>query len=163
MSLTPIRVEIDQTLGEQRIGRIAGRFARMEDVLQGDAVRALIGDAMRQQFATRGRWGGTPWARLKSSTVRRKRLEGTYGKGALRRTDRLYRAATEPGDAPHSRLRLFKNKVRFDITLRYAAAHQRGTKRMPARQIIPEQMPPEFIGKLRNIVRGYLIEGRLGR
>lgn len=163
MSLSPIRVEIDRTLGEQKIGRIAGRFARMEDVLRGGAIRSLIGEAMERQFASKGRWGGTPWPRLKSSTVRRKMLDGTYGKGALRRTDKLYLAATNPGHAPYSRLRLFKSKVRFDITLRYAAAHQRGTSRMEQRQIIPEQMPPEFIDKLRNIVRGYLIEGRLGR
>lgn len=162
MSLVPVNVEIDNTQGEQRIARIRGRFAKPQEALQGDAFRALVADAMRKQFASRGRWGGNQWARLKPATVRRKMMMGVYRKGTLRRTDRLYRAATHPGESGDSQIRLFKNKIRFDLRVEYASAHQGGTKRMVAREIIPDSMPEEFIGKLRNIVRGYLIGGRVG-
>lgn len=151
---------IDAEAAERRFARIAGRFARFGPGVA-DRVEALFHAAMRKQYQSRGRWGGMRWANLKSETVRRKKLAGTYHKGVLRHSDRLFDAAVH-GVRPDFDMEIENDAVRAVIRVPYAARHQEGTKRMVARPLIPDPMPDSFLSDLRNVISGYLFEVELG-
>jgi hypothetical protein len=139
----------------QRIARIQGRFARFGPGVA-DRVEALIHNAMRQQYATRGRWGGARWANLKPATVVRKRLAGTYHKGVLRDSDRMFDALVH-GVRPDFDMDVTNEGATAVVNVPHAVRHQTGTKHMVARPPIPEPMPDSFLTDLKNIVSGYLI------
>lgn len=152
-------IEVNQIEAEEverRIARIAGRFARFGPGVA-DRIERLIHDAMQKQYQTRGRWGGARWANLRPETVRRKKLAGTYHKGVLRHSDRLYDALVR-GSRPDFEMEVTDDTARAVVNVEYAALHQTGTKHMVARPPIPDPMPESFMDDLRNIVSGYFVE-----
>jgi phage gpG-like protein len=97
---------------------------------------AAVADDLRQmiaeQFATEGAAGGTPWAPLATSTLRKSRRARS---GILNLTGALLGSLTDPG-APGHVEQTDSGQLLFGSTLPYAGFHQTGTRRMPARPII---------------------------
>jgi hypothetical protein len=156
----PARVRIASGEGEQRIARIRGRFASLQPVMEGP-LRELFRQFAIQQWKTRGSYGGSPWAPLKASTIAKKKKEGTYRWGTLKSSKRLYESLAHR-DHEDFYMRATNRGVTFGTRVPYAFRHQEGTPHMVAREIIPEEMPEDFMRKLRNIVTGYIVDAELG-
>jgi phage gpG-like protein len=107
-------------------------------VALGDNTDALaaVADDLRQmiadQFSTEGAAGGTPWAPLAPSTLRKSRRTRS---GILNLTGALLGSLTGPG-APGHVEETNGRQLLFGSALPYAAFPQTGTRRMPARPII---------------------------
>lgn len=157
MSLARLLVEIDHEPARKKLTRLQGKFANFKPVMEGP-VRELVRKALIQQFRTRGGYGGKKWAPLKQSTIERKRDLGVLSLGPLKRTRRLYLAATSR-DHPDQEVRVGKDGFFFRINLPYGILHQVGSPggRMPAREVVPDPMPEEFMQELRKSIRGYLV------
>jgi phage gpG-like protein len=100
-----------------------------------DALAAVAGDLRQMvadQFATEGTAGGTPWAPLAPSTLRKSRRTRS---GILNLTGALLGSLTDPGASGHVE-ETDGSQLLFGSALAYAGFHQTGTRRMPARPII---------------------------
>ena len=100
-----------------------------------DALAAVADDLrqmMAEQFATEGAAGGTPWAPLAPSTLRKSRRTRS---GILNLTGALLGSLTDPG-APGHVEQIDSGQLLFGSGLPYAGFHQTGTRRMPARPIV---------------------------
>jgi phage gpG-like protein len=95
-----------------------------------------LADDLRQviaeQFTTEGAAGGTPWAPLAPSTLRKSRRTRS---GILNLTGALLGSLTDPG-APGHVEQTDSGQLLFGSALPYSGFHQTGTRRMPARPII---------------------------
>lgn len=97
---------------------------------------------LKRQMDSEGSWGGDPWEPLSPSYA-------------------AYKAATRPGrpmlwyDGPLRRAVFAPRRIARPDSLELvieepkAAFHQEGTRRMPARPIIPERMPEKALEELR--------------
>lgn len=89
---------------------------------------------MGAQFASEGGWGGQAWAPLSPHYAVWK-AQHYPGKTILIREGAMRRAASEPRrEATPRTLTLWIDDPKVD-------RHQEGTDRMPARPLIPEQLP----------------------
>lgn len=92
------------------------------------ALREIADDfreMVAEQFATQGRAGGTPWAELASSTLRRRRGAGA---GILYLTGALFRSLVEPGARAHVE-EIGGASLTLGSSLPYALFHQTGAGR----------------------------------
>lgn len=89
------------------------------------------------QFQSAGAYGGTPWAPLAESTLRKRRGSSAQ---ILVDTGTLIDSLTVPG-APHQIVeRVGAWEVEVGTDLFYAALHQSGTRNMPARELVTDEM-----------------------
>jgi hypothetical protein len=139
---------------------VLGRWGRYQKVFE-TRVIPLLAEFFEDQFATEGSAGGEPWEPLKPTTLMRKKQLGFADKGILRRKDKLYDALTsrERGTTGR-RIQINQKGLRMIVTLKYGALHQEGSPggRIPARVLVPDPMPDEFMGKLRKMISGYLLD-----
>lgn len=89
----------------------------------------LIGESAALQIASAGARGGKPYAPLARATERYKRKHFP-GKAVLRRTDEMFRLA-----ASGKNFEANADGVTLRVTLKRALLHQKGTRRMPAREV----------------------------
>ncbi len=92
------------------------------------ALREIADDfreMVAEQFATQGSAGGTPWAPLAASTLRRRRGAGV---GILYVTGALLRSLVEPGARAHIE-EIDGGSISLGSSLPYALFHQTGTGR----------------------------------
>lgn len=152
-----IFLSVDDRAAQQRLARIRGRFARFDNsVLQ--LLEREFAEFGRRQFATRGLHGGKRWANLKSSTVRRKKDAGTYSRGVLRDTMAMYKMIADKTSSDRDWQRTDRG-ARVTFGLARLGFHQSGTSRMVPREVYPDPLPDTLLSRIRNIVRGYIIEG----
>jgi phage gpG-like protein len=113
------------TVSSQNFDRALDNFQAV--LADNSEALAAVADDLRQmiaeQFATEGAAGGTPWAPLAPSTVRRTR--GARG-GILYATGALLGSLTDPG-APGHVEQLDEQSLLFGSELPYAIYHQTGT------------------------------------
>lgn len=161
----PDRLEIliNDAVGQKKFARLNHLFANPMPVLQ-NPVRALVKDAMRQQFESEGEWGGDPWQELADSTMaERGRLGFAPAHPILERTGILFDAFQgKMSGGTGGKITVSKNEFTLQVVnLPQAQAHQRGfPPHLPARPIIPEPMPRSFIDSLRSILSGYIVRAR---
>lgn len=106
---------------------------------------------MGQQFDTEGDWGGEPWAPLAESTIAEKAAHGG-GTSILIDTGAMRRAAGQPQRvATPSSLTL----TIVDPKIGY---HQDGTDRMPARPVIPAELPVTAEAELEAAAEAYIAD-----
>lgn len=98
---------------EASLGDYSAAFAAIADD---------FGDMVAEQFATQGESGGTPWADLAPSTLRRKKSGG----GILNDTGALLRSLVDP-EAPDHVETGDKLSLEIGTDLPYAMFHQVGT------------------------------------
>ncbi|MBI4166220.1 MAG: phage virion morphogenesis protein [Acidobacteria bacterium] len=99
---------------------------------------AEIRAAAREQFATQGRSGGTPWP------ARRNRTLSTIHRPLLQRSGLLLASLTEEFNPAHvERLDVDERGIPylvFGTAVRYSRFHQEGTRTIPQRQLLTPQM-----------------------
>lgn len=151
------RVEIDTSAGRQRLARIRGRFENVW-IASELSIRELVREFLELQFETEGRYGQEPWAPLSRWTLAKKNGRGSI----LIDKGNMYRRLTTPGSRSID-MGVRGKTIRATIRDRIASIHQTGAdysngRKLVARPLVPEDMPPAFIRDLRNIITGYVLE-----
>lgn len=95
-----------------------------------ELVKPVAADVEEEQFGSQGEGA---WPPLADSTIRRKE-SGGWPMDPLVRTGDLKGSLVDPGRAADSGPR----HLIYGTDVDYAAFHQEGTTRMPARQLIPD-------------------------
>jgi len=156
---TEVIFEVDKALLE--FNDIAMRFRNFYPVLRGRMDKA-VRDYLYRRFHSNG---NGEWAPLNPSYASFKRARGAR-KRTLQYSGEMMEAFTAIAGHPHQILvlenNLYVRTVDEEVGGR-ARGHQRGYSpaqpRLPRRAIIPDEFPTEFIDKLKNIVRDYVIRG----
>jgi hypothetical protein len=162
---------IDDSRAMRKYARLLNRFSNMRPVM-GGPVKQLVRRFINDQFNTRGAAGGHPWKALADETIRQKarmmRTGDAVSMAPLRLTDAMRKSLLGRGPAGSFEERVspqgysLRTLVRSDDERQfpYPASHATGTAdgHVPARPIIPEQMPQGFMRELRRLTRGWLIE-----
>lgn len=117
---------------------------------------------MKEQFESEGGWGGDPWAPLSDDYAQRKAMLHP-GRGILYATGDLRRAASLPKRrvSPRSmQLIVDDADMRHGAKVPRAVAgyHQWGTDAMPARPIVPEELPLEAGEEVRTAAEAWIDE-----
>ena len=152
-----IRTQIQAAAANRRLKDLKGRWASLQPVMEGP-VADLLRLYVMNQFRTAGAYGGTPWEELSPKTLRRHpdRI------GILRVSDTMYTSLL--GDDPQTSVfNVGSRSMEWGSEVPYAAVHQYGYRHIPARPIFAEPMPEDFMRKLRNLIKGYMVTGVLGR
>jgi hypothetical protein len=153
LSVTPALLELN---------RIAKRFSNFTPLMASKLDEA-VRDFMKRRFESEGQvGGGGRWVRLSPGYASFKRAT-VGGAKILQFSGSLMDAYTKRG-APHQVLRVGKDfyELTVDEVLGpRARGHQRGVQRtrLPRRAIIPPVLPKNFIGQLRSLIKGFVIEG----
>ena len=111
--------------------------------------RGIVVDWMRRHYDSKGAFGGEPWAAL-SPTYARWKATVRPGKPLLVFDGGLKRATLAP-DPSYS-----PQEMRLTIRARHAIYHQAGTRRMPARPIVPRRIPGAALRELERAVDDYV-------
>lgn len=116
------------------------RLLRMSDNLTDgrEAFRKVVRileRATRRQFASKGSYGGSPWAALKPETVARKRRLGQDAR-ILRATGALFESLVSETSSAHVQ-DIGRQTLRWGSSIRYGVYHQ--SRR--ARRVIPFRPP----------------------
>ncbi len=108
---------------DRSLGSFQGSLADLSPALReiADDFREMVAE----QFATQGSAGGTPWAELAPSTLRRRRSAGA---GILYVTGALFRSLVEPGARAHVE-EVGGGSLTLGSSLPYALFHQTGAGR----------------------------------
>lgn len=137
----------------------------------------------RRQFASEGRFGGTPWKPLAPSTIRARQKPGRGRGGILRDSNTLWSSLVHTG--PESIRLIEPDRYTRGTTVPYAASHQDGVKRtrrtrtgkrtgprrkyvtkkmrrtsLPRRPIIPDPMPEHISRTWEKILADYYAGGK---
>lgn len=121
---------------------------------------------IRRHKESGGRAFGHPWAPWAASTRMARLRKGNAARGVLDDSGKLYRslfAALRSG----RRLQIINGGVRLLLAPDDARErqkmfwHQRGTRFMPARQVVPEPLPRAFRATVRALARDFLLTGRV--
>lgn len=159
MSRIPVTV-ILQDEGAQRQARdVLGRFANYRAVMRGP-VRDLMQKAVRLQFETEGEFSGERWQELAPRTLDDKAKHPEWRQEILRRTDRLYDSLTSVTEDTDEEITA--TSYAFGTLVPWGRYHQSTEPRtkIPRRPFIPDELPQPYIVKLKNILAGYIVEGR---
>ena len=156
-----LQIFVDDRSAQQRLARLNGRFAKSKHGLDpatiGELERKFIAFAKRQ-FETQVAAGGQKWDKLAPRTLAMKAARGTLSKGILKDTEEMFRMLTASKHEDR-RWERSPNGAKVFFTMQRFRHHQEGTKRMPARPVYPDPLPPSFIQELKNTITGYLLEG----
>jgi phage virion morphogenesis protein len=145
--MTQVSIKIDdaavQAVFARAIARLGDLTPAMADI--GEYLQRRVDDGFRYEKDAYGQ----PWAKLASSTlrqkVRQKRiLKILQSRGTMRGT-LTYQAS--------------RDRVRVGFNVFYADFHQRGTKRMVKRQLLPDAargLPAQDAAMIVAIVQNYL-------
>jgi hypothetical protein len=158
-----VRTTLDITPALVRFQRIAGRFTNFVPVM-GGRVDVLARRLIKRQFDTEGRASGRGrWAPLTENYKKRRVFPD---RPLLRQTDELYNALVRRGDANQD---LILERNRYSLSVSEAAGrvrarfvgHQLGNPdyNLPARQMIPDPLPKNFIEQVRRAVKAYIVRG----
>lgn len=147
--------------GDRRVTQLLSEMADRASGIPA-TVWAKVGDVvsenMLEQFLTEGaHLGGKPWAPLSPPYLAYKLRNGLY-------PERL----TATGDMASSFIRrpmavetYGEREATFGSDDPKAAFHQRGTRKMPQRQIIDVDTNPDFADDVNSVLARYIFEDRL--
>jgi hypothetical protein len=153
------------------LAQLRGLSARLRD-LRPLAEQSIVPAAiamLRRHWDSKGAAFGHAWAPLAPSTMAARIRKGTAAKGPLRDTDSLFLALFRSVSSPNS-VRSINGGVRVALGLdegvdpidrAKARWHQKGTARMPARQVIPSPLPRSFRDLVRALAIDYVTTGRV--
>jgi hypothetical protein len=123
---------LDMSAIERAIEQMGGAFERPAELAR-PAVEEWIAETEREQFDTEGAAGASgPWQPLALSTAYRKAAEG-HGPRILERTGAMREVLTSL-DGIRGLVEASGDKITFRLPAP-ASYHQRGTDRMPAREV----------------------------
>lgn len=161
-----IRVEVAitrrLTKAEQQLMQLPNRLQNLRPFMK-QTVAPRVEAMLLRHWNSKGRAFGHPWAEWAAATLAKRTRKGNVSKGILRDTDHLFKALFRARSAD-SRLRSVPGGLRLALNtgVRYAIFHQLGTEVMPARQVIPDPLPPTFIRSIRALLKEFILTGRTG-
>jgi hypothetical protein len=153
------------------LAQLRGLSARLRD-LRPLAEQSIVPAAiamLRRHWDSKGAAFGHAWAPLAPSTMAARIRKGTAAKGPLRDTDSLFLALFRSVSSSNV-VRSTAGGVRVALGLDETASaldrmkalwHQKGTARMPARQVIPDPLPRSFRDLVRALTLDYVLTGRI--
>jgi phage gpG-like protein len=122
-----------EVFGDKQVERELLRIAKAPDMRKiAPRLRDYLQSVERSQFDSEGRTGSGGWAPLKPRTVASKTARGLDPR-ILRATNRLRKSLTNKTSGD-SVFEYDADSMLFGTRVPYAAFHQRGTRRMPARK-----------------------------
>lgn len=154
-----LRFEIEAAGVIRRYTDIIKRLLNMQPVLDFRVIQ-LAQEMFKDQFETEG---ASAWAPL-SEGYRARKERDRPGKTILRYDDLMFAALTQNLGADS----VFTQRaggtsvldINVDPDIGYWIFHQLGTDTMPARELLPDPLPPEFLSELKRVVRAYIVFGR---
>lgn len=158
-----VRVEVTMTRkltkAQQQLAELPNRLANLRPLMQKVVVPEV--DAMLlRHWNSKGAAFGRAWAAWAPATLIKRTRKGNVSKGILRDTDHLFKALFR-ARAADSRLRSVPGGIRLALNtgVRHAIFHQLGTETMPARQVIPDPLPPSFVRRIRALIKDFVLTG----
>lgn len=144
---------------ERELAALPGRLRNL-GALVALGVQPATMDLLRRHWNTRGAAFGHPWASLTRSTILARTRRGTIGKGPLRDTDTLFNAVFTQSA---TRIAITSTGARLSVSPRDPkwVFHQLGTRRMVARQVVPQPFPRSFRETIRSMARDYILTGQI--
>lgn len=180
-SIVEIQVNVAGAL--DKLSAAAKAAVNLKPVL-GGPINASIDELMRQQFDSEGAAMGTRWAPLAPVTLKLRERRGHGRGGILRDTNRLWASLTKLGLGPDALLVVTDASIERGTKLPYAQWQQTGYlsktfvvldkagnaiplkrktfKQIPARPIITEDIPPEFLADWQRMIAEFIAKGGLG-
>lgn len=133
-------------------------FALLGKDINVSAMEILANEALKR-VDQRFRSEGPTWAKLKPSTLKRRRNLGSVK--ILQDTGRLRNSIVAPQNAPGGIWAVAPNQIEVGSNLVYAATHQYGRGPIPARPYVPEEdeLAKPLQQKLERLLSA-LIEGK---
>lgn len=160
-----IRVEVNYkprlTRGEQALLALPGRLRGLRRLMiQG--IAPAVNRMLKRHWDSKGAAFGHAWAPWAPSTLAARIRKGNASKGLLRDTDHLFRVLFRVRSTD-DRLKVVAGGLRLQLNtgVPYGIFHQVGTSTMPERQIIPDPLPGSFVRTVRDIVRVYMLTGKI--
>lgn len=163
MIVDDFRIEVEITPAMVMFDRLAGRFSNFVPIA-GGRLDVAVRDFFRRRFESEGRvGGGGKWVGLKPWYAKWKRLR-VGGRKLLQFKGGLLSAFTRRHD-PHQILILTRDSYTLTVDEEIqprARAHQRGAPsiNLPARKIVPDSLPRNFLNELKQILIGYIVRGQ---
>lgn len=155
----PIRlaVEVVGTRRTEALLRSASKAAKDLRPAFGEINARVVEPFFRRQFDTAGEAGGQRWAPLRPST-RARRLRRGGNRGGLDRPlwDMGELRASLVKTGPRSIRRITRTEYERGTAVPYAAVHQRGTGRIPARPIVPDPLPEDVLRQIEGVVADHV-------
>lgn len=150
------------TQGEKELLALPNRLRNLRPLMQ-ESIAPAFNRMLAEHWRTEGAAFGHPWAPLQPSTLAAKARHGTVGLGILHDTNHLFRTLFADR-ANDSRLRKIAGGLRFqaNVGVPYAIYHQVGTSYMAERQVIPDPLPDSFKREVRNLIRQFILSGKVG-
>ncbi len=131
----------------------------LRPVLRG-GIDKSVSHFFKSQFDSAGGRGGSPWAPLSAAT-RKSRLRPGGNRGGLSRplwdVGRLRASLVKVG--PESHRVIERQRYERGTTVPSAQYHQTGTRRMPARQIVPDPLPSALVRSWLRFIEKYWMTG----
>lgn len=113
---------------------------------------------LEAQFASSGAHFGDPWAPLAERTLQARTRPGHGRGGILRDTDAMYNAFVNPFDDGAIRV-IEGQRYQRGVSTWYYPFHHDGTARMPARPVVPDELPAATEETIFGILREYILTG----
>lgn len=189
MTAPGVSVAVDLAGAKQLLTGLAGAVKDLSPVFRGP-IDSLTTEAFLQQFETRGvRLNGAAWQPLTPATIAL-RTRVIVRKGAARTTNRVGMARAGFSAPLQNTRRLWASLVKSGgpeglrivtpssyergTRVRYAALHQTGftvtsmfgrplkvPKVVPARPLVPENLPNDLVGSYEAALAKFILEGSL--
>lgn len=135
------------------------RLAHPEPVFLGPVTDSLR-DLWRRRFDSAGAVGGEAWEPLSEYTLKKKEKD-QLNEGVLVGTGILRDSLTERDTLSGFEEMREADTLAVGTLDPVAALHEYGTRRLPKRQITPEEIPESDLGHLEDLVADYIVEGTL--
>jgi phage gpG-like protein len=144
-----------EVFGDKQVERELLRIAKAPDMRR---IAPRLGEYLqsveRSQFDSEGRTGSGGWAPLKPRTVATKAARGLDPR-ILRATNRLRKSLTNK-TSPDAIFEFDADSMFFGTRVPYAAFHQTGTRRMPARK--PVELSERSRRKVVKIIQAVIMD-----
>lgn len=162
-----LRVEVSYnprlTPAEKELLALPNRLRGLRPLMQ-RAIAPAANRMLARHWDSKGAAFGHKWPPWALSTLLSRFRKGNAGQGLMIDSGHLKEILFRSRDTDN-RLRAIPNGVRLglNVAVRYARFHQRGTKHMPVRQVIPDPLPRSFQAEVKSLVRGFILSGRVGQ
>lgn len=123
-------------------------------------VDPYLTNELMEQFASEGAHFGDPWAPLAERTLQARKRPGHGRGGILRDTDAMYNAFINPFDDGAIRI-IDPRSYQRGVSTPYYPFHHDGTLRMPARPVVPAEMPAVMQDSIYGVVRQFILTGEV--
>lgn len=163
MIYVSVDYNVQLSRGEQSLMELPNRLANLRPVMLG-AIAPRVQAMLKKHWESKGAAFGHKWAPWSESTARKRAKKGNVASGILVDTGHLFKVLVRDR-ITDNRLRSVPGglKLALDTRVPRAVFHQVGTQFMPERQVIPDPLPVSFRREVKDVLRAYVLTGRVQR